>query len=58
MMGLITITLGTPLTWDQEKGLFPGDNAANAMLCRPFREKWIDSNVIDWMNKYQEIKFT
>ena len=58
MMGLITITLGTPLTWDQEKGLFPGDNAANAMLSSPFREKWIDSNVVDWMNKYQEIKFT
>ena len=58
MMGLISVTLGTPLTWDQEKGLFTGDNAANAILTRPFREKWIDSNVVDWMNKYQEIKLT
>lgn len=58
MMGLISVTLGTRLTWDQEKGLFTGDNAANAMLARPFREKWIDSNVVDWMNKYQEIKLT
>jgi predicted dehydrogenase len=58
MMGLISITLGSPLTWDQQAGLFTGDNAANAMLTRPFREKWMDSNVIDWMNQYQEIKHT
>jgi myo-inositol 2-dehydrogenase/D-chiro-inositol 1-dehydrogenase len=56
MMGLISITLGNPLNWDPETGSFTGDNAANAMLARPFREKWIDQNVVDWMNKYQEIK--
>ena len=56
MMGLISITLGSKLNWDQQAGLFRGDNAANAMLIRPFREKWLDTNVIDWMNKYQEIK--
>lgn len=56
MMGLISITLDSKLTWDQKAGQFVGDNAANAMLTRPFREKWIDKNVVDWMNKFQEIK--
>lgn len=58
MMGLISITLGSKLNWDQQAGLFIGDNAANTMLTRPFREKWLDSNVIDWMKKYQEINLT
>ena len=52
-MGLISIKLGAKLTWDQKAGLFVNDNAANAMLARPFREKWIDRNVVDWMNKFQ-----
>ncbi|MCD6354708.1 MAG: hypothetical protein J7L95_04080, partial [Prolixibacteraceae bacterium] len=52
MMGLISITLGTELNWDQNVGKFIGDNAANAMLTRPFREKWLDKNVVDWINKY------
>ena len=52
MMGLISVTLGSKLTWDQKNGEFVNDNAANAMLTRPFREKWIDSNVCDWMNKF------
>ena len=54
MMGLISITLGSKLTWDQKAGLFVNDNAANDMLTRPFREKWIDKSVVDWMNKYQQ----
>jgi myo-inositol 2-dehydrogenase/D-chiro-inositol 1-dehydrogenase len=56
MMGLISVTLGSKLYWDQKKEKFIDDNAANTMLVRPFREKWLDQNVIDWMNKYQEIK--
>ena len=56
MMGLISIQLGYKLTWDQKTGQFVGNNAANAMLTRPFREKWIDKNVVDWMNKYQEFE--
>lgn len=55
MMGLISITLGSKLTWDQKTGQFVGDNAANAMLTRPFRKKWIDKPVVNWMNKYQKI---
>lgn len=55
MMGLISITLGSKLNWDQKAGLFVNDNAANAMLTRPFREKWIDKNVVDWMNKFQQV---
>jgi hypothetical protein len=54
MMGLISITLGSKLTWDQKAGLFVNDNAANAMLTRPFREKWIDKDVANWMNKFQQ----
>lgn len=56
MMGLISIQLGNKLTWDQEAGKFVGNNAANAMLARPFREKWLDENVADWMHKYQEFE--
>jgi len=55
MMGLISIKLGNKLNYDQKAGLFINDNAANAMLTRPFREKWLDRNVIDWMNKFQEV---
>jgi myo-inositol 2-dehydrogenase/D-chiro-inositol 1-dehydrogenase len=55
MMGLISIKLGAKLTWDQKAGQFVNDNAANAMLARPFREKWIDRNVVDWMNKFQQV---
>ena len=58
MMGLISASLGSKLIWDQKTGLFIGDNAANAMLTRPFREKWIDTDVVDWMNKFQKINLT
>jgi myo-inositol 2-dehydrogenase/D-chiro-inositol 1-dehydrogenase len=54
MMGLISVELGTKLTWDQKVGQFVGDNAANSKLIRPFREKWIDKNVVDWINKFQQ----
>ncbi len=54
MMGLISATMQTELTWDQKAGLFVNDNAANAMLTRPIREKWLDKNVADWMNKFQQ----
>jgi len=56
IMGLISVTLGSRLRWDQKAHHFINDNAANAMLTRPFREKWLDKEVIDWMNKYQEVK--
>lgn len=54
MMGLISTTVGSTLKWDQKSGKFVDDNAANAMLTRPFREKWLDNNVVDWMNKFQQ----
>lgn len=53
-MGLFAATLGRKLDWDNDKGQFVNDNAANAMMTRPFRTKWLDTDVIDWMNKYQE----
>jgi len=54
MMGQISIALGSKLNWDQKAGQFLNDNAANVMLTRPFREKWIDREVVGWMNKYQQ----
>jgi hypothetical protein len=55
MMGLISVTLDTKLNWDQNTGTFIDDNAANAMLTRPFREKWLERHVVEWMNRYQQI---
>jgi predicted dehydrogenase len=55
MMGLISATVNAEVTWNHKAGKFVDDNAANALLTRPFREKWIDKDVVDWMNKYQEI---
>lgn len=55
LMGLFAVKLGRELTWDNSTEQFVNDNAANAMLIRPFREKWLDKNVIDWMNNYQEV---
>lgn len=57
MMGLIAVTLGTEIQWDAKAGKFIDDNAANAMLTRPFREKWVDKKVTDWINKFQQIDF-
>ena len=56
LMGLISVKLGCELTWDKTAGKFVNDTAANAMLIRPFREKWLDRNVVEWMNKFQEVK--
>jgi hypothetical protein len=53
MMGLFSATLGRKLTWDNASRQFHNDNAANAMMTRPFREKWLDRQVVDWMNKFQ-----
>lgn len=55
MMGLIAVELGQKLTWDQKAERFVDNNAADALLTRPFREKWLDRNVIDWMNKTQSV---
>ena len=53
-MGLSAIELGRELNWDPKAGEFIKDNQANAMMTRPFREKWLDQNVVDWMNKFQQ----
>jgi len=54
-MGLIAAQLGQKLTWDQKAERFVDNAAANALLTRPFRETWLDRNVIDWMNRHQTI---
>ena len=56
-MGLCCLTQGHKLTWDSVKERFVNDNAANAMLSRPFRTKWLDKEVADWMNKFQKVEF-
>jgi len=53
MMGLYAVTLGRKLHWDNATRQFINDNAANAMMTRPFRETWIDQNVTDWIQKFQ-----
>lgn len=53
MMGLYAVTLGRKLTWDNKTRQFVNDNAANALMTRPFREKWVDPMVTDWINTYQ-----
>jgi predicted dehydrogenase len=55
MMGLFSVQLGRKLNWDNTTHTFINDNAANAMMTHPFREKWIDKHVVDWMNKFQQI---
>ncbi len=57
-MGLCCATLDRKLTWDSAKDRFVDDNAANAMLNRPFREKWLNKDVVDWMNKFQAVPLT
>lgn len=55
VMGLYAAQLGSALYWDAQKQEFINDNAANALLTRPFRTKWIDNNVIEWMNARQDM---
>jgi len=52
-MGLYAVSLGRKLTWDNSTRQFVNDNAANAMMTRPFRELWVDQHVSDWVNKFQ-----
>jgi len=52
-MGLLSVKLGRKLQWDSQTEQFKDDNAANAMLYRPFREKYLDKPVVDWLEKYQ-----
>lgn len=54
LLGLIAIKQGTELNWDKAANKFKNNTAADFMLCRPIREKWLDKNVADWMNKYQQ----
>ena len=54
MMGLFAVTLQRKLNWDNATHQFVNDNAANAMMTRPFREKWLDKHVVEWMNRYQQ----
>lgn len=58
LMGLIAVKVGHELTWDDKNQQFVDDVAANSMLNRPFREKWLDRDVVDWMNKYQQVRLS
>ncbi|WP_066631008.1 Gfo/Idh/MocA family protein [Labilibacter marinus] len=53
VMGMFAAHLDRKLTWDNKVKQFVNDNAANAMMSRPIRKKWLDKEVSDWMNKYQ-----
>lgn len=54
-LGLISVKLKRELHWDNSSDKFIDDTAANAMLNCPLRGKWLDKDVIDWMNKYQKV---
>lgn len=54
-MGLFAAQLGQKLTWDQQTERFVNNSAANALLTRAFRSKWLDQHVIDWIDTYQDI---
>ena len=56
MMGLHAVSLGRKLNWDNATRQFVNDNAANALMTRAFREKWLDQEVVDWMNQYQQFE--
>ncbi len=53
VMGLYAVTLGRKLNLDNKSRQFINDNAANALQTRAFREKWVDREVCDWINKHQ-----
>ncbi len=52
-MGLLAIKLGRKLEWDKVGKHFKNDNAANSMLYRPMRNKYLDTKVVDWIKKYE-----
>jgi hypothetical protein len=52
-MGLLAIKLGRKLHWDKQKKMFKDDTAANGMMYRPIREKYVDKKVVDFMKKYK-----
>jgi len=54
LMGLISVKLGRKLEWDDEKKAFKNDTAANSMLVRPVRKKWLDDEVYNWINEVQD----
>jgi hypothetical protein len=53
LMGLISVKLGRKLEWDRSIMAFKNDTAANSMLVRPFRTKWLSDGVADWMDDVQ-----
>ena len=38
------LRLGRTLTWDAEKGQVVGDDEANRLLHRPYRQPWVHPN--------------
>jgi predicted dehydrogenase len=45
ILGNISMQLGRSLTWDAEKGRVVGDDEANRLLRRPYRQPWIHPEV-------------
>jgi len=49
-LGNIAMLLERKLRWDPVTESFPGDDEANAMLCREQREPWAIKNIDSWIN--------
>jgi hypothetical protein len=41
ILGNVAMTLGRTLVWDSAAGRVAGDDAANGMLRRPYRQPWV-----------------
>lgn len=52
-MGLLAMKLGRKLHWDEQKKMFKDDTAANGMMYRPVRDKYLDKKVVDFLKKYE-----
>ena len=45
ILGNIAMQLGRELTWDAEKQRVVGDDEANRLLRRPYRQPWVHPEV-------------
>ena len=41
LLGMLSFKLGRSIEWDGEKETIPGDEAANRLLERQYREPWV-----------------
>jgi len=40
LLAMLSLKLGRSVRWDGDKEVIPGDEEANKLLSRPYREPW------------------